>query len=70
MLFTLYYNFSYIKSKKEATVNNLPNCVPQDIYQPDELSDFDDIDSLDLFEIDRELAMLNKLEKETNYEHC
>jgi len=51
-------------------VNNLPNCVPQDIYQPDELSDFDVIDDLDLFEIDRELAMLNKLEKEINYEHC
>lgn len=52
------------------TDSNFPNCVPQSIYAPDELSDFDVIDDLDLFEIDRELAMLNKLEKEINYEHC
>lgn len=51
-------------------MNTLPNCVPQAIYQPDELSEFDIIDDLDLFEIDRELAMLNKIEMEVSDEHC
>lgn len=57
-------------------MNNLPNCIPQDIYEPDEesaedlMSKYDELDALDLFEIDRELAMLNKIEQEVKYEHC
>lgn len=49
-------------------MNTFPNCIPQHIYQPDEEFDFDSVDDLDLFEIDRELAMLNKLEQEV-YEY-
>ena len=61
---------------------NFPNCIPQDIYQPDDIDvreyanwkitpdeDFSsrcsEVDTLDLFEIDREMRKINKLEQES-----